>query len=54
MMPDLDRYAGTVLGAYGVTFALLGLLIVLSLRRAARVDRALSRVEAEAGRKRHG
>ncbi len=23
MMPDLDRYAGTVLGAYGVTLALL-------------------------------
>ena len=27
MMPDLAQYAGTVLGAYGVTLALIALLI---------------------------
>ena len=54
MMPDLDRYAGTVLGAYGVTLALLAILILVSLRRAARVKRALSRIEAESGRGRRG
>jgi heme exporter protein D len=53
-MPDLDRYAGTVLGAYGVTLVLLALLILVSLRRAARVKRALARIEAETGRNRHG
>ena len=30
MMPDLDRYAGTVLGAYGVTLAMLALLVAMS------------------------
>jgi len=53
-MPDLDRYAGTVLGAYGVTLVLLAILILVSLRRAARVKRALARIEAETGRSRHG
>ncbi|HMQ94134.1 MAG TPA: heme exporter protein CcmD [Amaricoccus sp.] len=54
MMPDLDRYAGTVLGAYGVTLLLLALLILVSLRRAARVKRALARIEAQAKRRSHG
>ena len=30
MMPDLDRYAGTVLGAYGVTIGLLLCLVLAS------------------------
>ena len=46
MMPDLDRYAGTVLGAYGVTLALLALLVGLSWWRAVRVRRRLAVVES--------
>lgn len=42
MIPDLGRYAGTVLAAYGVTLALLAALVGLSLWRAARVARALA------------
>jgi heme exporter protein D len=49
-MPDLDRYAGTVLGAYAVTLVLLGGLLRVSLWRAARVRRALAAVEAGMGR----
>ncbi|WP_111430352.1 heme exporter protein CcmD [Rhodobacteraceae bacterium DSL-40] len=47
MMPDLGRYAGTVLGAYGATIALLAALVAVSLWRSARVRRALERAEAE-------
>ena len=47
MMPDLDRYAGTVLGAYGVTLVLLAVLVGLTLRRAREVRRRLARLEAE-------
>ena len=39
MMPDLGRYAGTVLGAYGATIALLAALVAVSLWRSARVRR---------------
>lgn len=49
-MPDLGPYAGTVLAAYGVTLALIGGLVALSLRRAAQAARALA--EAEARRRR--
>ena len=48
-MPDLARYAGTVLGAYGVTFALLALIIALSWERSVRVRRRLAEVEARMG-----
>jgi heme exporter protein D len=48
-MPDLGGYAGTVLGAYGVTLALLGLLVALSWWRSERVRRALAEVEARTG-----
>jgi heme exporter protein D len=51
MMPDLDRYAGTVLGAYGVTLALLGLLVLVTLRRATQVRRRLERLESETRRR---
>ena len=47
MMPDLDRYAGTVLGAYGVTLVLLAVLVGLTLRRSRAVRRRLARLEAE-------
>jgi heme exporter protein D len=49
-MPDLDRYAGTVLGAYAVTLALIAGLVVVSLWRAASVRRELARIEAQKGR----
>lgn len=47
MMPDLGKYAVTVLAAYGATAVLVGGLVAVSLRRAARVRRALERAEAE-------
>jgi heme exporter protein D len=46
MMPELDRYAATVLGAYAVTLALIVLLVGLSVWRAVRVKRQLARAEA--------
>ena len=49
-MPDLDRYAATVLGAYGVTLALLALLVLTSVWRAGRVRRELDAVERQARR----
>jgi heme exporter protein D len=50
MWPELGRYAFTVLSAYGVTFALMGGLIAVTLWRASRMKRALA--EAEANRRR--
>ncbi len=50
MWPELGRYAFAVLAAYGVTFALLGGLVVTSLLRGARVRRALAEAEARRGR----
>jgi heme exporter protein D len=52
MMPDLGRYAATVLAAYGVSFALLAALIAHSLIRAARVRRELAALEASRNRTR--
>lgn len=51
MIPELGRYAPTVLGAYAVTLTLLAGLVGLSLRRAARVRRRLAELE---GRRSHG
>ncbi len=45
-MPELGKYAAEVLGAYGVTLALLAGLVGLSWARAVRVRRALERMEA--------
>jgi heme exporter protein D len=50
MMPDLGRYAATVLGAYGAALVLLVGLVVLSLWQGARTRRALEAVEARAKR----
>jgi heme exporter protein CcmD len=47
-MSGLGAYAGTVLGAYGVTIVALGLLVLVSWRRAARTRAALARAEAAA------
>ena len=45
-MPDLGKYAGTVLGAYGVGLLLLVALVAMTLWQGARVKRALQDVEA--------
>ena len=43
-MPDLARYAGTVLGAYAVALALIALIVALSWGRSVRVRRRLAEV----------
>ena len=53
MIPELGRYAGTVLGAYGVTLALIGGLVGTSLWRAARTRRLLAEIELARGRRTH-
>lgn len=45
MMPDLGKYAGTVLGAYGAGLLLLLLLVAVSLWQGRRVKRALEQLE---------
>ncbi len=45
-MPDLGKYAVTVLSAYGATIVLLAGLVALSLWRGAKVRRALDQQEA--------
>lgn len=46
MIPDLGKYAASVLSAYAISFTLLGLLIWASLRRARKTRDALDEVEA--------
>lgn len=48
MMPELGKYAGAVLGAYGLSVLLIAALVGVSLWRSARVRRALTQVEARA------
>lgn len=50
MMPVLGKYAVAVLGAYGLTLALLALLIGATWLRARAVKRRLDAAEA----RRHG
>ncbi|SFE17798.1 heme exporter protein CcmD [Roseivivax sediminis] len=45
MMPDLGKYAVTVLSAYGVSLVLIAALVGASLWRARRVRAALRKVE---------
>ena len=52
MMPELGKYAGTVLGAYGAALVLLVALVTLTIWQGRRVRRALEEVEARA--ERHG
>ena len=49
-MPDLGKYAGTVLGAYGAALLLLVGLVVVTVWQGARMRRALEAVEARAKR----
>lgn len=46
MMPDLGKYADTVMGAYGASIVVLGLIVWLSWRKSARVRKRLADVEA--------
>ncbi|MGJ5620105.1 heme exporter protein CcmD [Sulfitobacter sp. MF3-043] len=47
-MPELGKYAFEVLSAYAASLALLGLLVVVTLRRGKAAQAALARAEAEA------
>jgi heme exporter protein D len=49
-MPELGEYAGFVLWSYGVSFLLIGGLLMLSFWQRARVKRALDEVEARQGK----
>jgi heme exporter protein D len=51
-MVDLGKYAGTVLGAYGVTIVLVVALVWVTLRKGARMRRRLEEQERRMGR--HG
>ena len=54
MMPDLGKYAVSVLGSYAGTLAILAVLVVASFWRHARVKRALSEAEARRARAENG
>ena len=45
-MPELGKYALTVLSAYGATIALMAVLVALTVLRGARVRRMLAQQEA--------
>ena len=45
MMPDLGKYAETVLSAYAVSLVLIVVLVLLSLRRGRKVKAQLEAVE---------
>ena len=49
-MVELGKYAGTVLGAYGVTLVLLAGLICVSLWRGAKMRERLKAQEKRMGR----
>ncbi len=51
MMPDLGKYAATVLGAYAVSLTLLAVIVILSVWQSRRMKRRLDAAEA---RRRHG
>ena len=49
-MPDLGKYAVSVLGSYVATAVLLAVLVGVSLWQAGRMKRALHEVEARQGK----
>ncbi|KRS15842.1 hemagglutination activity protein [Roseovarius indicus] len=51
-MPDLGKYAETVLSAYAVSIVLLVVLVALSLRRSRKVKDQLEAVEKKV--RKHG
>ena len=46
MLPDLGKYAGTVLSAYGASIVLLVGLILMSVAKGRRVRKQMQDVEA--------
>ena len=44
-MPDLGKYADTVLSAYAASIVLMAALVILSLWRSRRIKRELARAE---------
>lgn len=46
MMPELGKYADTVLTAYAATIILMGVIIVFSVIRARKVKKQLKELEA--------
>ena len=48
MMPELGKYAATVLSAYGVSIVLILGLVAVSMIRAAKVKRQLQDIEEKA------
>jgi heme exporter protein D len=48
-MPDLGKYAGAVLGSYGVTLTLIACLVMISLWQSRRTKRALAKAEKRSG-----
>ncbi len=44
-MPDLGTYAGVVLGAYGISIALLAGIVLLTLWRSRRIKARLSELD---------
>ena len=50
MMPELGKYADTVLSAYVASIALRGLLVVVSLWRGRRVRAEMKEIEERAAR----
>ncbi|WP_090026317.1 heme exporter protein CcmD [Lutimaribacter saemankumensis] len=44
-MPELGKYADAVLSSYGISIALLLVLVIASVHRARRVRRELDEVE---------
>ena len=54
MMPDLGKYAASVLGAYGAALVCLAGLVIVTVVRARRVRRQLQAAEDEARRGRDG
>lgn len=49
-MESLGKYAGAVIGSYAASVALIGLLVVVSIWKSAKVKRALHEVEARQGK----
>lgn len=50
MMPDLGKYAETVLSAYAVSLVLLVVIVVLSVRRGKKVKAQLEEFEKKGGK----
>lgn len=47
MIPDLGKYADTVLSAYAVSLLLIVAILLLSLRRSRSVKAELDKIEAQ-------